>query len=355
MGLFCSYRGMMSTHVGLAYRCHHPQATKRYCVLEGEPTSTIAVCDKCVLRYAPTRAGILPNNNWQYKATADLANDALELCKYVPSNCKGIVGVPRSGIMPAAAIATHMHLPLYEVNKQTGVTQIGSGIRFAERQKELEDGPLFVVDDSVHDGNTYWLIKQLLPKNSIISTVYIKPESRHFVDYYVSEVSTPHLFEWNIFNTLMMSPLRETGGKDPFLGAGLALDFDGIISQDPMPDEDKADDLSWLLNLRPGKYLPRRCRVALIATNRLEKWRSATDKWCEKWGVKYEKMVMSPYDTVEARDNDYPNSAMIVKGQAYKDSECNLFVESDPFQAQLIFEYTGKPVLCPITRQLFQR
>lgn len=356
MESFCSYRGMMTTHVGLAYRCHHPDATKRYCILEGEPTSTIAVCDKCQIRHTPpTRAPIKPNTNWQYKTTADLANDALELCKFVPSNCKGIIGIPRSGIIPAAAVATHLHLPLYEVSKMNGVARIGSGIRFSERQKELEDGPFFVVDDSVHDGNTYWLIKQLLPTNSIIAAVYVKPESRHFIDHYVQEVQTPHLFEWNLFNTLMMSPLRETGCLDPFLGAGLALDFDGIISQDPNPGDDRSANLEWLLKLRPGKYMPRRCCVTLIATNRLEKWRAATEEWCDRWGVKFDKMVMSPYETVEDRDADFPNSAIMVKGEAYRNSQCNLFVESDPFQAELIFEYTGKPVLCPQSRRLFQQ
>lgn len=346
----------MTTHVGLAYRCHHPEAAKRYCILEGEPTPNISVCKDCQIRYTPpTRAAVKPNNNWDYKTTADLANDALELCKYVPSDCRGICGVPRSGIIPAASIATHMHLPLYEVSKLNGIKQIGTGIRFSERQKQLENGPLFVVDDSVHDGNTYWLIKQILPKDSLISAVYVKPESKSFIDFYVSEVATPHLFEWNLFNTLMMSPLKETGCLDPFLGEGLALDFDGIISQDPNPGDDRADDLEWLLNLRPGKYLPRRCQVPLIATNRLERWRSATEKWCEKWGVAYHKMIMSPYDSVEERDGDFPKSAIMVKGEAYRNSKCNLFVESDPFQAQLIFEYTGKPVLCPQSRQLFQQ
>lgn len=356
MSLPCSYRGMIVTHIGLAHRCHHPDAEKKYCILHGQPTDTLSVCEGCKLRYdPPTRAPIKPNNNWVYKSTGDLVTDALELCKYVPSDCRGICGVPRSGIMPAAAIATHLHMPLYEASKSNGVKQIGSGIRFSERQKEIGNGPLFVVDDSVHDGNTYWLIKQILPKDSITSAVYVRPESKSFIDYYALEAPTPHLFEWNLFNTLMMSPLRETGIMDPYLGAGLALDFDGIISQDPKQGDDRSDNLEWLLNLQPGKYMPRRCYVTLIATNRLEKWRSATEQWCERWGIKYEKMIMSPYDTPEERDADFPKSAVMVKGEAYRNSKCNLFVESDPFQAELIFQYTGKPVLCPQSRQLYQQ
>jgi uncharacterized HAD superfamily protein len=198
-----------------------------------------------------------------------------------------------------------------------------------------------------------WLIKNLIPKNAIFASVYARPEMAHVVDHYVHAAHSPHLFEWNIMNTLMMAPLRETGIRDPFLGDGLVLDFDGIISVDPEWGDDRSDNLDWLLNLKPGKYLPRRCAVAMIATNRLEKWRDATAEWCKKWGIAYEKMVMSPYDTAEERDAAFPQSAIDVKGVAYKESACNLFVESDPFQAELIHQFSGKPVLCPQSRQLF--
>lgn len=353
----CNYRGSPATHISQAYRCHHPQLSKKYCRLEGRPTDKLSICELCDQRTDyPIRPQARPNNDkWIYRTTTDLVKDALELCKHVPSNCSGICGIPRSGMMPAAAVATHMHLPLFQVDKKTGIAPVGSGIRFWTRQKKIDDGPLFVIDDSVHDGNTYWLTKQSLPKNSIITAVYAKPYSKQMVDHYAVEAPSPHLFEWNLFNTLMMSPLNETGLLDPYLGIGLALDFDGIISQDPKWGDDRSENLDWLLNLKPGKYIPRRCEVQLIATNRLEKWRDATDQWCQEWGVRYKQMYMSPYDTVEARDADFPRSAILVKGEAYKNSQCGLFVESDPFQAELIFEYTGRPVLCPQSAQLFQR
>lgn len=347
---------MITTHLGfLAHRCHHPKAPNKYCVVEGDPPKdNITVCDTCELRMEQDdHPGFKPNKEWVYRSTADLVTDSLELCKHVPHDCRGICGVARSGMIPAAVVACHMHLPLFEVSKKGGLKPIGSGYRFDERQKEVGNGPLFVVDDSVHDGNTMWLIRNIIPKGAIFSSVYARPEMAHVVDHYVHESFSPHLFEWNLMNTLMMAPLRETGIKDPFLGEGLALDFDGIISQDPEWGDDRADNLRWLLDLKPGKYLPRRCAVALIATNRLEKWRKATEQWCEKWGVKYAKLIMSPYDTAEERDADFPKSAVNVKGPAYKESECNLFVESDPFQAELIHQFTGKPVLCPQSQQLF--
>lgn len=346
---------MITTHLGpLVHRCHHPKVGN-YCILSGHSEKTnISVCETCELRAVQNKhPGFKPNEKWVYHTTADLVTDSLDLCKHVPHDCRGICGVARSGMLAATAMACHMHLPLFEVSKKGGLKPVGSGYRFDERQSEVGNGPFFVVDDSVHDGNTMWLIRNIMPKDTIFSTVYARPEISHVIDHYVHIAESPHLFEWNFMNTLMMAPLRETGIKDPFLGEGLALDFDGIISMDPLPGDDKADSLDWLMNLRPGKYLPRRCAVALIATNRLEKWRKATDQWCEKWGIKYEKMIMSPYDTAEERDANFPKSAMIVKGAAYAKSECNLFVESDPFQAELIHQFTGKPVLCPVSRQLF--
>tara|TARA_R110000751_G_scaffold86486_9_gene172161 strand:+ start:1254 stop:2060 length:807 start_codon:yes stop_codon:yes gene_type:complete len=267
-------------------------------------------------------------------------------------------------MLPATALASHMHLPLYYVSKSGQFGEVGHGIRFnstvdsngnfIEKDKKVLNGTLFVVDDSVHDGMTYWMIRKYLPSDHIFSCVYIKPDREMFVDNYVETVDSPHLFEWNLMNTLMMSPLDETNLQDPYLGDGAAIDFDGIICQDPNWGDDRADNLDWLLNLKPNRYIPRRCRVKLIITNRLEKWRSATDEWCKRWGVSYEKMVMSPYDTAQERDANYPQCAIDLKGGAYLESDCNLYIESDPTQAQLIFERSKKPVLCPQSARLFQ-
>lgn len=367
MDYFCSYRGMPVTYVKpLAYRCMHPENEKKLCRLAGESEDNVSICRSCSFRSPPPiyREDI-GNDNWQFITTSDLVTDALELCKYVPDNCRGICGVARSGLLPAAAIASHMHLPLYYVSKTGNMGSVGHGIRFnstvnsegvfVECDKKEQDGPLFVVDDSVHDGMTYWMVRKHLPDNHIFSCVYLKPDREMFVDHHVKLCPSPHLFEWNLMNTLMMSPLDETNLQDPYLGDGAALDFDGIICQDPQWGDDRADNLDWLLNLKPNRYIPRRCRVKLIITNRLEKWRAATDEWCKKWGVTYEKMIMSPYDTVQERDDNYPQCAVNLKGKAYLESKCNLYIESDPIQAQLIFEYSKKPVLCPPSAQLFQK
>jgi len=98
--------------------------------------------------------------------------------------------------MPATAIATHMHLPLFEVSKQSGLKPIGSGYRFDSKDKKMyKDGPLFVVDDSVHDGNTMWLIRNILPKKAIMTSVYARLEMAHVVDHFVYGVASPHLVE----------------------------------------------------------------------------------------------------------------------------------------------------------------
>ena len=367
MEYFCGYRGMPVSYVQpLAYRCMHPQSDKDLCRIEGDPQDNIAICRSCSLRsLPPIYREDKPNGKWDFKTTANLVTDALSLCKYVPSNCGGICGIARSGMMPAAAIASHLHLPLYYVSKEGDLGSVGHGIRFnstvdkqgrfIEKKEVKLDGPLFVVDDSVHDGMTYWMVRKHLPPDHIFSCVYLKTDREMLVDHYVHKCDSPHLFEWNLMNTLMMSPLEETGLQDPYLGDGAAIDFDGIICEDPQWGDDRADNLDWLLNLKPNRYIPRRCKVKLIVTNRLEKWRDATNEWCKKWGVTYEKMIMSPYESAEQRDNDYPQCAVDLKGTAYLESDCNLFVESDPIQAQLIFEHTKKPVLCPQSAQLFQK
>src|SRR4051812_30935758 len=54
----------------------------------------------------------------EWISTARLARDATLLAGLLPLDVAGIVGVPRSGLIPAAIVATYLHLPLYELTAE---------------------------------------------------------------------------------------------------------------------------------------------------------------------------------------------------------------------------------------------
>lgn len=286
---------------------------------------------------------------FNYIKNTDLIADTMNLAKYVPHNCKGIAGVARSGLISASLLATHLHIPLYEISigklECIQLNKIKGGDRISDASEM--DGPLFVVDDTVYEGNVMTLLRNLLPQGTILSAVYVRPERVSLVDHYAVRLSAPHLLEWNIFNSAYIEGIKNT----PFEG-GIAFDFDGILCEDPVQGADRSDDTNWLENSLPTAYLPRRSNIPLIITMRLEKWRSITEKWLEKYRIKCDDILMWDSD-IESRDSDFVNSVIKHKATKLKESKCFMMIESDPFQSEIISRYSGKPVLCPAEGKIY--
>ena len=72
--------------------------------------------------------GELRPDDLEWISTSQLIEDGLKLIKYVQPDTTGIIGVPRSGMIPATAVATHCHLPLYELTG-SGPRQMTAGSR----------------------------------------------------------------------------------------------------------------------------------------------------------------------------------------------------------------------------------
>ncbi len=79
---------------------------------------------------------------------------------------------------------------------------------------------------------------------------------------------------------------------------------------------------------------------------RLESWREPTTRWLDKYSINYDKIEMYP-KSIDDRDSNFMQAVIEHKAMKFKDSKCFLMVESDPYQAQLIHQYSQKPVLCP--------
>ena len=80
-------------------------------------------------------------------------------------------------------------------------------------------------------------------------------------------------------------------------------------------------------------------------------------EWLKMKGITYDKMVMCPFDKVSKRVGEggrTPKKYVIeFKAKPFAESGCSMMVESDPWQAQIIHEHSGKPVICSHTDELF--
>lgn len=242
-----------------------------------------------------------------------LARDTMRLVSRVPAGVTRVIGVPRSGMIPASILAVQLQLPLYTL-RDGCVVHVGHGTRIVDRN---EGGAALLVDDTVHSGHSIGVAaRQASASCSKIITAAIYSANPSKTDLYGERLPTPHLLEWNLFNS-------------PFAGH-LAFDMDGILCHNPPHSEQPL-------------YLARHTPVAAIITARLEQHREPTERWLADHGVRYKQLIMWPGDDAERNDLDG-----VARWKAEQSRECGaaFYIESEPVLADAIRRH-GTIVLCP--------
>lgn len=276
---------------------------------------------------------------YQWITSRRLIEDTRRFLAEIPACVDAVVGVARSGLIPAALIAAERHVPLFSASR-CHVVPVGAGFR-------LQDSPpikdVLIVDDTACAGRQMagvrlW-VAALFPSARIwTAVIYATPRARKtgVFDLVAVELDSPHYLEWNFFNSS--------------LTCKAAMDFDGILCQDcPAPYDDDAEHYANFLANVPPKHLPRREPVGAIVTGRLEKYRPETEAWLAHWGVRCNCLIMGPWPTPAARSG----RIAAWKGDVYRQLPHSLFVESDPRQVAVIATVARKPVLCPVAERVF--
>lgn len=276
---------------------------------------------------------------YNYKSYASLADDIKKTMHILrEKNPDLIVGIPRSGLLPATIIALELNIDVIDLD---GLLQNKSISRGETRKKNLslqrshDAENILLVDDSVLSGNSIRLALTKIPKilhQKITTVVVYAPDYKNEdVDIVLHRLSLPRLFEWN----LMHRDVLETA----------CVDIDGVLCEDPSDyeNDDGKRYKSFLMNANP-KLIPS-VKVHSLVTNRLEKYREETEKWLLDNGVKYDSLIMLDLPSQRERKK---------KGEYYEHKatyygahvDLNLFIESDAKQAAMIAKVTGKPVYC---------
>ncbi|MGR5220191.1 phosphoribosyltransferase family protein [Vibrio parahaemolyticus] len=279
-----------------------------------------------------------------FKSISDLNRDIncnLSLLK--SENFDIIVGIPRSGMLPASIISLKLNLPLITLTEYLNNSTISHGrtrkpsnnIKYAHDANKV-----LIVDDSIHSGGTLSEVKRemddhLLHKARFLAVYGISNDKS--ADFILEIVKPPRFFEWNAMHHNIISDS--------------CFDIDGVLCEDPR--EDQNDDgpkyIEFLENAKP-LYLPIK-KIDTIVTNRLEKYRPQTIAWLEKHGIEYNNLKMVKLETKEERisQTDYFKH----KVDVYLQSNTKIFYESSLSQAKVIFERTKMPVYCVDENILF--
>jgi hypoxanthine phosphoribosyltransferase len=292
---------------------------------------------------------VIDPNTWV--STTRLVEDTARLCSRLPGDIDAVLGIARSGLLPATQIAVMLHRPLYSVGTfETDPAQIqhcGGGWRMLGTLPHASlaaPKKLLIADDTARHGIAMERVVRLAarkwPDAQILTAViYAHPQTLHLLDYVACSYDGPHYLEWNLFNTSHM---------DPAVGGGLVSDLDGILCPDiaSKDDDDGPRYLAAVRNALPIQR-PNRRPIPVIVTARLEKYRTETEVWLRRAGIRWQRLIMGPWKTLQQRNQGWPENVVRVKSEAYLASGFNLFVESEPFLARRICERTRRPVLCP--------
>lgn len=277
----------------------------------------------------------------QYRTFTDLSNLIRDYICDIPHDIDLVVGVPRSGMIPAYMIALFLNKRVTDLDSflEGRIPQAGERSRYI---LYTDVAKILVVDDSVATGNAIHKAKAKLQcLNTQYEFIYLAPfvttPGRSEVDIWFETIDGVRIFEWNVFHHGLL--------ENAF------FDIDGVFNVDPELDDDGEEYIHFLNTAKP-KFLPT-VPLGTLVTCRLEKYRPQTEWWLKKYNICYKKLIML----------DMPDKATRVawgKHGEYKaayyaeDNSAILFIESSKGQAETIARMTYKPVLCVETNQLLQ-
>lgn len=272
--------------------------------------------------------------NIDYKSIADLRLAILKNLYKFPHDVDLIVGIPRSGMLPANLLALYLNKPYTDIDSFIEGRIYGSGER-NKFDKDYSINKIIVIDDSIAKGvainKAKHKIEQCkLPQIEILwAVVYAAAESINEIDIYCEKTGLYRLFEWNLFH-------------HPHFIPHCCCDIDGVLCPNPPIDDDGQQYVDYI-SKAPVLYRPTR-KIDTIVSCRLEKYREITEKWLHINRIEYNKLVMLNIKTKEERiawgkHGEY-------KGIIYAKSKNILFIESSISEARTIVKIAKKPVFC---------
>ena len=276
-----------------------------------------------------------------YRNISDLNKIILKRLSIIPRDIDLIVGVPRSGMMPANLLALYLNKPYTDLHSFINgyIYKAGARAQFFDENSGRKN--ILVVDDSVASGRALAEVKDLLKDHSSrynikYCVIYMSPGREKSVDYYFENVALPRYFQWNIMNHTSLEKA--------------CFDIDGVLCEDPRPDQNDDGEkyIDFILNA-PPLYIPG-SKIGSIVTSRLEKYRKETETWLQKYNIKYNELIMLDLPDMKARQQ--ANNHGTHKANAYNSKPYILFVESELGQAREINRLTKKPVFCTETFEM---
>ena len=281
-------------------------------------------------------------DNLQYRNYEDLNRLIQHADLHAYRDVDLVIGVPRSGMVPAYMIGLILNIPVVDIESYLAGVKNYVGNRLLNKKREIKK--VLVVDDSIKFGSQLQNVKEKLLHFSSIEfkymAVFATSESRLLVDYCLEIIDHPRVFQWNLMNSWIFEYS--------------CVDIDGVLCEDPTEEENDDGEkyIHFLENTQP-KYVPS-CKIDVLVTSRLEKYRFHTECWLKKHGIQYEQLEMLNLPDKETRVRLGIHATF--KSKIYQQYDRTaLFIESSKFQSEAIHIQTGKNVFCVENMTFYNR
>ncbi len=270
----------------------------------------------------------------EYRSYADLSGliHTADISKL--KNYDLVVGIPRSGMIPAYMLGLRLNLPVIDLDGFLNGNRPVGGKRLTSLS-DNEFKNVLVVDDSIRFGGQLKEVRERLALKPECTFSFCTPfatsENRHQVDHAFEIIDQPRVFQWNIMNSWVYEYS--------------CVDIDGVLCDDPTEAENDDGEkyIHFLLNATL-KYKPK-VPIKTLVTNRLEKYRPQTESWLSANGIKYKDLLM--LDLPDKATRQRLGVHGIFKAEVYAGmKDALLFIESDRSQAEKINNITGRAVFC---------
>jgi hypoxanthine phosphoribosyltransferase len=247
-----------------------------------------------------------------------------------------VVGVPRSGMLPAAQIALALGLPLADLHS---FCNGAAWDRRGARLNALQRCRVLLIDDASAFGKTMKAsiaaIEAVRRCEILTCTAYATRDSAAKFTIAFEECPKPRLFEWNWWRNGWLKLC--------------CVDIDGVVCVDPTRAQrrDPEQYAKFLSDAAP--LFPTAKPVHAFVTGRGEAHRQATGDWLARHGCEYRALKM--------REDAGPRTAEAHgerKAEFYRKSPAALFIESSDKQAETIARLSGKDALCITTRKVYR-
>ena len=268
---------------------------------------------------------------------------------------KGIIGVPRSGLMTAIMLSEEIHVgtcspaEFFDANGQEYVFW-----RHGKRPLEHNDnGPIIIMEDTCYHGSFGRLVdilRRQFPNEQFISCcVYLEgPCDQYKPDLWLEDIRKEALadkemplalYQWNII--------------DSWFNFKFLFDIDGVICLNPPQDTDIEAYEDYLMHPTP-LHIPSTPsgNQLTFCSYRLNKYRKLTEDFLKSQNIPVKDIIMYNAETITERNKVSPGT---YKGHVYRNSNFKLFIESNDQEAQEICKVSGKPVYCFETGRMWHR